>query len=505
MERVVDYRTAHCTFIWAIENASKLHLSKSFRSPMFTTDSEVMQDTKWQLVMELGIEYMTIFIRRIEEDEGPNMIDIDYEISLLSAEGYPLVKMMDRKQFKNSSNYVLRRFAKTDEVYNVRKDEFLPEGTLTIQCRIWRKNLGISKVDLHYFRTKKNADRISFLWSIKNFSTLRQDVKRTHYVNPTTERVPQLTATFFFVKKKGKESLFMNFELGVESNPIHGRVSILDANGKVYHTIQIDESFHRNFFTKIVYPKNKIMANKESLLPNDVLTLKCEFEIDTELFCSQIEQYKDFDSSSSECITFGVPEIQFLDKPEISCTASALQAFFIGNFEDGMFSDVCLRAGSESFPAHKLILSAFSPVFRSMFTTDMAEKKNGFVDISDVDPETLRLLLSHIYTNTLPRLTKKIALDLFIAADKYEIIDLRDKCSDFLKSNLTVRNCCSILATADRHHEQNLRMAVHGFMVKHQAEIFQSDMWKTFKSENFSLATHTLEHIITLMKNTNDE
>ncbi|GBN95694.1 Speckle-type POZ protein [Araneus ventricosus] len=507
---MVDNRTAHFTYIWAIENASKLHFSKSFRSPMFITDSEDMHKTKWQLTIDPGIEYLTFFIRRLEKDDGPNTIEIDYEISLLSVDGYPLVKMMDRKQFKNSSNYALRRLANSDEVFNVRKDDFLPKDTLTVQCRIWRKGFGISKGDLHYVRTQKSMDRIYFVWTIKNFSNLQENEKRTHIVNPTTERVPQLTASFYLLEKQGTEKAFVHIDISAElkCQSIHGRVCLLDANGGVYHSIQIEDYVYLNHdskcLSKAVYPKSQIMANKESLLPNDVLTFRCEFEIDTEPFCCHIEQYTDFDSSDSERIIAGIPEIQFVDTPETSGTASALKKFLIDNFKEGTLSDVCLRAGSESFPVHKLILSAFSPVFKAMFTKDTQEKTSGFVYISDVHPDTLRLLLSYIYTNTIADLQWKSAEDLFKASDKYGMIDLRDKCSDFLKSNLTVGNCCNILAMADRHHNQNLRTSVYGFMIKHQSEIFKSDMWKTFKSENFALAMNTLELIISFMKNTED-
>ncbi|GBM67626.1 Speckle-type POZ protein [Araneus ventricosus] len=507
MDAAIDNRGAHFIYIWAIEKASDIQFSKSIRSSIFSADSELMEKTKWHLTLDPGKDCLTFFIRRVEDDDGPDTIEIDYEISLLSADGYPLAKMIERKLFKKSSTFALRRLVSTDEVFNERKDEFLSKDTLRIRCRIWRTNFGIPKGDLQYVRTRRKIPRICFVWSIKNFSTLRKNEKRIHIVNPTSKGVPKIILTFYLQEKLEKEHAFIHIQKDIESkcHLIHGKVCLLDIGGRVHHSIETqkyvsldDDSY---WLSKASYPKHKLIANKESLLPNDILTFSCELEIDTEPLCCQVETYTEFISSDLEYIAAGVPEIQFYDIPD----ASPLQKFLADCFKQGTFSDVCLRAGSESFPAHKLILSVSSPVFKAMFTKDMQEKSSGFVDISDVDPDTLRLLLSYIYTNTLTVLPWERAAQLFTAADKYELADLREKCSAFLASNLTVNNCCSILRIADIHHDQNLRTIVHGFMIKHKIEIFKSDMWRTFKKENFILSMDTTERIICLMKSTGDK
>ncbi|CAL1292755.1 unnamed protein product [Larinioides sclopetarius] len=506
MDAVIESRGAHFIYIWDIENASDVQFSECIRSSIFSTDSEVMEKTKWHLTMDPGKEFLTFFIRRVEDD-GPDTIEIDYEISLLSADGYPLAKTKERKRFRKSSIFALRRLVSTDEVFNEKKDEFLSKDTLRIQCRIWRTNFDILKGDLEYVRTRRNIYRISFIWAIKNFSTLRQNEKRIHIINPTSKKVPQIILTFYLQEKLGKEDVFIQIRKDSESscNLIHGKMNLLDVDGRVYHFIEtqkyvsLDED--SNWLSSVTYPKHKLVANKEHLLPNDILTFRCEFEIDTEPLCCQIETYTDFITSDLEYIAAGLPEIQFNNIPG----ASRFQTFLADCFKQGTLSDVCLRAGSESFPVHKLILSVSSPVFKAIFTKNMQEKSAGFVDISDVDPDTLRLLLSYIYTNTVPMLQWERAAQLLTAADKYELLDLREQCSAVLISNLSVNNCCSILRIADIHNDHNLRTVVHGFMIKHNTEIFKSDMWKTFKEENFILAMDTTERIICLMKSRVDE
>ncbi|GBM77496.1 hypothetical protein AVEN_226398-1 [Araneus ventricosus] len=56
------------------------------------------------------------------------------------------------------------------------------------------------------------------------------------------------------------------------------------------------------------------------------------------------------------------------------------------------FSDVNLKCGSASIPAHKLILSARSPVFAAMFKNPMKETHKNEVDITDIDASVLQAM-----------------------------------------------------------------------------------------------------------------
>ncbi|GIY04282.1 speckle-type POZ protein [Caerostris extrusa] len=70
-------------------------------------------------------------------------------------------------------------------------------------------------------------------------------------------------------------------------------------------------------------------------------------------------------------------------------------------YSDPAMSDMRLRTETETFQVHAAVLSARSPVFRAMFTTDMKEKNNGCVDIPDIDNDTLRQLILYMYTDQL--------------------------------------------------------------------------------------------------------
>ncbi|CAL1292756.1 unnamed protein product [Larinioides sclopetarius] len=500
MERTADDRKAHFTYLWELEKVSNWHLSKAYRSSVFTIDS--MENTKWQLTMDLATIFIVFYIQRADEDDGPDSIEIDYEIALLGAGGFPLVKKIDRKQFEKSSYYTLQGFEKTEDVFYNKKEKFLPDGNLTVRCRMWRTGSRLSKTALCFVRFRKSVDRVSFVWKIKDFSTLRPKEKRIHFVNPPTKEAPRLILTFYLCEKRGKEFAFVEIDRSIETkcHAIFGKISLLDANGRSVKSSKLEECVSESNETicliKQCFKKTDFLSDKESLLPNDVLSLRCEFDIDVDPVCNQIESYKDFESSVPE-----VSEIHFDDEKVEKCmTSCALKNFFRSCYEDGILSDVCLQAGSEIFPVHRAMLSIRSPVFKNMFIKEK-QKAGKCIEIPGISENTLRHLLSYIYTDTVPELKWSEVVDLYKVSDEYDLLDLREICSDFLKVNISSNDFCSILILADKYHDQSLQNVANNYVFIHSDEIFNSDDWKKFKISEARLAMETTEIIICSMQN----
>ncbi len=72
---------------------------------------------------------------------------------------------------------------------------------------------------------------------------------------------------------------------------------------------------------------------------------------------------------------------------------------------DNIFSDAKIKVDGKTFQVHKAILACQSDVFKRMFVAEMKEKKEGVVEIFDVDPEAMSDLLSYIYTPNKPRIS----------------------------------------------------------------------------------------------------
>ncbi|GBO19996.1 Speckle-type POZ protein [Araneus ventricosus] len=497
-----DYqRKAHFTFIWTIENASALFVS-CVESPAFTVQS--MEKTKWKLNANcyggFQLDSIALGIRKLE-DNGPDSIEIEIELSVLAADGSPLGMLMSKKQFAGTDIYWLPELTAIDEILSLRA-ELLPNDTLTVRCRMWRTGSEISKEDTCFARTRMSVDRRSCVWAIREFSKIPPDQKRTHILNPTSHGSPKLILNLFLCERDRKT--YVNIQIDQNSAGTHHyifcKLSLLDSDGKVVYSEELGEYIKVgsrkkdcSFFEFL--EKDKLESDKSPLLPNDVLTLRCEFQIQTDPVWSRIEHYRYSNLEDLEPTIVEMPEMHH-GRPDLSFTVCCpFKKAFEDLYGDESLSDVSLRAGSKSFPAHKNVLSVRSPVFEAMFTRDMREKTSNIVDIPDLNAETLNRLLLYIYKNTVQELQWESAMDLFRAADKYQLLDLGKKCSFSLKSNLSLTNVCSILSLADMHEDGDLRKTAVDFISEHDDEVFNSNEWKNFKMENFQLASEVIERI----------
>ncbi|KAK6321162.1 hypothetical protein J4Q44_G00081380 [Coregonus suidteri] len=70
--------------------------------------------------------------------------------------------------------------------------------------------------------------------------------------------------------------------------------------------------------------------------------------------------------------------------------------------ETEKLTDVVLVAEGISFPCHRVVLSAFSPYFRVMFTCGLRECNTREVFLRDTPADSLSLLLNYMYCSELP-------------------------------------------------------------------------------------------------------
>lgn len=85
------------------------------------------------------------------------------------------------------------------------------------------------------------------------------------------------------------------------------------------------------------------------------------------------------------------------------------------------------------------------------------------------------------------------AMNLYYVADKYEVEDLREKCSSYLEFNLCVDKACTILKFAELHGNQKLKKAVSFFIKMHVAEVKLTDDWKDLFKKDPVLALDILK------------
>lgn len=137
----------------------------------------------------------------------------------------------------------------------------------------------------------------------------------------------------------------------------------------------------------------------------------------------------------------------------------------------------CFNQG-QKVGGHRNILAARSAVFEAMFQHDMKESNTGQVDIQDIQLDIFDQLLFYIYSGRLcTMLSVDSAQSLFVAANKYEIGDLKRECIDFLLSSFQVSNAINLMAWAHLHSVDQIKEAALTFASQHGKEICHLDEW----------------------------
>ncbi|CAL2029350.1 unnamed protein product [Caenorhabditis brenneri] len=151
--------------------------------------------------------------------------------------------------------------------------------------------------------------------------------------------------------------------------------------------------------------------------------------------------------------------------------------------------DVTLVCGWKRINAHRVILSACSSYFLSMFTSQMAECYMKEVNIENVEPSTFEALIEFCYSGVIP-IDDSNVQDILPAACLLQLHEVQTACCDYLKKQLDPSNCLGIRAFADTHSCKELLSSADEFTLKN----FSSVIGK----EEFLLLT--VESLTTIIK-----
>ncbi|CAL1595741.1 unnamed protein product [Knipowitschia caucasica] len=149
--------------------------------------------------------------------------------------------------------------------------------------------------------------------------------------------------------------------------------------------------------------------------------------------------------------------------------------------EDGLFADVTILVDGREFQLHRLVLSAQSTFFRSMFTSNLRESHDRTIELKDVSARVFQLLVDYIYHGSI-RLRVDDLQDTYEMADMYQLTALFEECSRFLSRTVEVKNCLQVMWLADRHSDQELYTAA-----KHCAKIHLVQLHQTEEFANLPL------------------
>jgi speckle-type POZ protein len=161
--------------------------------------------------------------------------------------------------------------------------------------------------------------------------------------------------------------------------------------------------------------------------------------------------------------------------------------------DSGTGLDVAFSVAGQVYNAHRLILSARSPMFRAMLGGPLKEGADAVIDIPDIQPPVFAALLHFAYADELPEalsgdnLDVPMAQHLLAAADRFQIERLRSFCEQRLCTSVDVETVATTLALAETNHATELKRVCLDFV----ADNLQAVM----TSEGFGYLIRTCPHL----------
>jgi speckle-type POZ protein len=126
-------------------------------------------------------------------------------------------------------------------------------------------------------------------------------------------------------------------------------------------------------------------------------------------------------------------------------------------------ADVSFIIDDETFPAHRAVLAARSPVFKAELFGSMAESTMSSITLHDITPATFKTLLWFIYTDELPSQDEhqdsstEMIQNLLVAADRYALDRLKIICAQKLWDKVSVDTVAAIIGFAETYNCQELK------------------------------------------------
>ncbi|XP_040988226.1 BTB/POZ domain-containing protein At1g55760-like [Juglans microcarpa x Juglans regia] len=133
---------------------------------------------------------------------------------------------------------------------------------------------------------------------------------------------------------------------------------------------------------------------------------------------------------------------------------------------ESIHADITINASDGSIGAHRAVLAARSPVFRSMFSHNLKEKEMSSIDISDMTIEACQAFLNYVYGNIQHEDFRTHRLALLHAADKYDISDLKEACHESLLEDIDAKNVLERLQNASLYQLPKLKTSCMHYLVK---------------------------------------
>lgn len=151
-------------------------------------------------------------------------------------------------------------------------------------------------------------------------------------------------------------------------------------------------------------------------------------------------------------------------------------------------TDVVLVAEGTSFPCHRVVLAAFSPYFRVMFTCGLRECNDREIFLRDTSAESLALLLNYMYCSDLPLHNNNVQ-GISVAAFLLQMDDVFAQCQNHMIENMDASNCLGVYYFARDLGAEDLAEHALCYLNQHFVQVCQDE-------EVLELEPHQLEKLL---------
>ncbi|EOA28497.1 hypothetical protein CARUB_v10024710mg [Capsella rubella] len=143
----------------------------------------------------------------------------------------------------------------------------------------------------------------------------------------------------------------------------------------------------------------------------------------------------------------------------------------------------------EAMSVHKFVMAARSEVFKKILESDKFKASDGKIEtitLFELKQEALEAFVEFIYHNSsiLSEKEKKHVPSLYIAADKYEVLLLRDLCRNELIASLDLPNALNVLELSMITSDKALNDSAAKFIVRNFKTICKTAEFKAFVRKN---------------------
>uniref|UniRef100_A0A8C7E7Z5 Kelch like family member 30 n=1 Tax=Nothoprocta perdicaria TaxID=30464 RepID=A0A8C7E7Z5_NOTPE len=150
-------------------------------------------------------------------------------------------------------------------------------------------------------------------------------------------------------------------------------------------------------------------------------------------------------------------------------------------------SDVTLLVGGQEFPCHRGVLALCSHYFDAMFSGNFVESITARVEIKDVDPSALEVLLDFAYTGKIT-INQANVEGLIRTSNQLHFPTIQKVCSRYLRQQMDATNCLGICEFGESHGCPEVSSKAWSFLQENFEAVSQQEEFLQLSKER--LATY---------------